>query len=151
MAKGIDAIMNKLNGFKEFQRDAQKLAIDAVVADDAIVLDMNFEEQLYLEGVNTYNVPIMDYKPYTPYTVSLKQEKHQPYDRVTLRDTGDFASGGELQRVDDVTVKIVSTDPKSESLQSKYGKEILGLKPDNMTELKDHYVKPFLIKHLKEI
>lgn len=151
MVKGIDAIQDKLEKLKEFQQNAPKYAIDAVMEEKAIVLDMNFEEQLYLEGVNRNNVPIMDYQPYSPATEFIKQQKRQPYDRVTLRDGGDFHSDGDIERIDDVTAEIISIDQKSEWLQDKYGKEILGLKPDNMTELKENYVKPYLHKKLEEI
>jgi len=151
MVKGLDAIQSKLDALKEFHQNAPKYAIDAVMEEKAVVLDMNFEEQLYLEGVNRNNVPIMDYKPYSPATEFIKQQKRQPYDRVTLRDEGDFHSDGDIERIDDVTAEIVSTDQKSEWLQDKYGKEILGLKPDNMTELKENYVKPYLHKKLEEI
>lgn len=151
MLKGLDAITEKLEALKKFQQNAPKYAIDAVMEEKAIVIDMNFEEQLYLEGVNRNNVPIMDYKPYSPATEYIKGQKNQPYDRVTLRDGGDFHSDGDVERLDDTTAEIVSNDQKSIWLQDKYGKEILGLKPDNMVELKDNYVKPYLQDKLKEI
>lgn len=151
MAKGLTAIEEKLKGLKEFQKNAAKLAIDALMSVDYVVVDMNFSEQLATEGVNRNNVPIMDYKPYSPATVWYKQSKGQPYDRVTLKDGGDFHSDGQLERVDDLTAEIISTDSKSEMLQDKYGKEILGLKPDNMVELREHYIKPYLKEQLQEI
>lgn len=148
---GLDAIDNKLNNLKAFQKDADKFAIDALIENKHVVLDMNFEEQLYLEGVNSNNVPIMDFKPYSPATIFIKGEKGQPADRVTLKDGGDFHSDGDIKRNSDTEAEIISTDPKSESLQDKYGKEILGLKPDNMAELREFYIKPYLIEKLNEV
>lgn len=148
---GVDAIQDKLQRLKEFQANANKYAVDAVIENDNIVLDMNFDEQLQEEGVNRNDVPIMDYQPYSPATEFIKAQKGQPYDRVTLHDEGDFAGDGEVVRVNDETAEIVSRDAKSESLQDKYGKEILGLKEDNMTELKEYYVKPYLQEKLKEV
>lgn len=151
MLKGTAAIDEKIKRLKEFQSNASKYAIDALVDNDNIVLDMNFGEQLYMEGVNRNNVPIMDYKPYAPATEVYKQAKGQPYDRVTLTDEGDFASGGELQRLSDTSAEILSNDEKSTWLQDKYGKEILGLKPDNMQEIREFYIKPALLAKLKEV
>lgn len=151
MAKGLTAIEDKLKALTEFQTNSAKYAIDALMSVDYVVVDMVFEEQLYTQGVNRNNVPIMDYQPYSPATEWYKQQKRQPYDRVTLRDSGDFHSGGQLERLDDLRAEIISTDSKSEFLQDKYGKEILGLIPDNMTEIRQEYVKPFLQDKIKEV
>lgn len=51
---------------------------------------MNAEEQLFEQGINRLGVDIMDYAPYSPLTIAIKEEKGQPTNRVTLRDTGDF-------------------------------------------------------------
>lgn len=148
---GLESIQDKIDNLKRFQEDAGKLSIDALMDNDNIVLDMNFEEQLGLEGVNRHNVPIMDYQPYTPETEVIKQQKGQPYDRVTLHDEGDFASAGVLQRNSQTEAEINSTDSKTEALKKKYGKEILGLKPDNMNELREFYIKPALLAKLKQV
>lgn len=147
--QGLEAIEAKISRLKDFEANAEKYAVDALMENEHIVVDMNFSDQLDTEGVNSNNVPIMDFKPYSPATVWYKQSKGQPSDRVTLNDEGDFHGGGALERIDDVTAEIISTDPKSQALQDKYGKEILGLKPDNETELKQHYIKPYLINKLK--
>lgn len=149
--KGIKAITDKLEKLKDFQNNAAKYAIDAFIAVDYVVLDMNFSEQLADQGVNRNNVPIMDYQPYSPATEIYKQAKGQPFDRVTLNDEGDFHSGGQVERVDDLTAEIKSTDEKSTWLQDKYGVEVLGLTPDNLEETRQSYVKPFLIEKLQEV
>ena len=149
--QGLDAIENKLKRLKDAKAKMPEAAIDALMESDAEVVDMIFEEQLYMEGVNGYNVPIMDYQPYSPVTVWYKEQKGQPTDRVTLRDEGDFASAGALERLDALTAEVISEDWKSEPLQNKYGKEILRLKPDNMDELREYYIKPELLKKLSEI
>ena len=151
MLKGLAAIENKINNLRKFQENAPSLSIDALMESKHIVLDMNFSDQLDTEGVNSRNVPIMDYKPYSPATIWYKKGKRQPTDRVTLNEHGDFHSGGDRERVDMLTAEIISTDSKSEALQDKYGKEILGLKPDNMNEVREYYVKPYLINELARV
>lgn len=147
----MDLLDKKIQALKDFQQNAEKYTIDAVMDSENIVLDMVFEEQLATEGVNGNNVPIMDYEPYSPATIFYKKMKGQPTDRVTTKDEGDFHSAGELIRVQDDEALVISTDKKSEGLQDKYGKEILYLKPDNVTELKDFYIKPYLHKILSQI
>ena len=58
----------------------------------AFIIDANAEEQLFEQGINRLGVDIMDYRPYTPLTIAIKEEKGQPTNRVTLRDEGDFES-----------------------------------------------------------
>jgi len=64
--------------------------------------------------------------PYTPFTVELKEEKGQPTDRVTLKDTGDFYEGFIVERKGDVVI-FTSTDWKTNALVEKYGDAIFGL------------------------
>jgi len=151
MSKGVDAITSKLNRLIAFQKNAMTFVMDAVVNDKDIVIDMVFEEQLFTDGINGLDVPIMDFKPYSPFTEMIKKEKGQPFDRVTLRGEGDFHDGGDLRRLDNVTSEIFSSDEKSESLQDKYGKEIFFLKQDNKNEISHFYVKPHLLKKLNAI
>lgn len=143
----IDAMIKAL---REFKAEAPKLAIDAVEENKHVLIDMVFEEQLFLEGVNRHNVPIMDYQPYSPSTIWYKRQKGQPSDRVTLRDEGDFHAGGDTERHGDLAIEVISTDPKSEDLQRKYGTQILYPKPDNMDELREHYVKPYMRNKLRK-
>ena len=59
---------------------------------DAYIVDMNADEQLYEQGINRLGVDIMDYAPYSPVTIEIKKALGQPTNRVTLRDEGDFES-----------------------------------------------------------
>ena len=114
------------------------------------ICKMNAEQQLYDRGVNAYNVPIMDYRPYTPTTVFIKEQKRQPTDRVTLRDTGAFHSSFYVD-ADNEQFVIRATDEKTPSLIRKYGREIMGLTPENKTELTWRWIFPELLQTAKEI
>ena len=59
-----------------------------VEANDAWIVDMNAEIQLYEQGRDGAGVEIMSYAPYEPVTIEIKRSKGQPTNRVTLRDTG---------------------------------------------------------------
>lgn len=80
-------------------------------------------EQLY-QGLRSDEEPIVP--PYSPSTVTRKKKKKQPYNRVTLKDTGDFYKGILLDVRQDVFV-LESADHKSGDLQKRYSKKIFGL------------------------
>lgn len=75
-----------------------------------------------------------DIKPaYAPYTVLIKDQKGQPTDRVTLKDTGSFYDNFFVD-VNSETFTINSSDPKTEVLIGKYGEKIMGLTSDSRGE-----------------
>lgn len=105
-------------------------------------------EQLYEYGINSLGIRIDTYQPYTPYTVRIKQEKGQPYDRVTLRDTGDFQKSFEVV-FEPVGFYITATDYKTQDLIDKYGAKIFGLTKENMQEIAVKYVLPVVTEEIK--
>lgn len=111
---------------------------------DAYIVDLNAENQLYEQGVNNLGVDIMDYAPYTPLTISIKEEKGQPTNRVTLRDEGDFEASFFLD-VNDKQFEIKASDFKTEDLIKKYGRQILGLTPENISRVIWEYIYPDLL------
>lgn len=80
--------------------------------------------------------------PYRPLTVTLKKAKGQPYDRVTLKDEGDFHAGLFLSGGAKNQFAIGSSDPKTGKLQAKYGDEILGLNEASQHRLIDDLLRP---------
>lgn len=83
------------------------------------------KEQLF-QGLTKDETPIVP--PYSPGTVTRKKKKKQPFNRVTLKDTGDFYKGILIDvRGEDVVFE--SADSKSGDLQKRYTKKIFGLGP----------------------
>lgn len=125
--------------------------IKTIIEDnEAYIVEMNSEEQLYEQGINRLGVSIADYAPYSPITIDIKKEKGQPYDRVTLRDYGDFHSSFYID-ADNEKFKIGATDEKTDSLVKKYSAYILGLTEEHKQELIDDYIAPELDKKAHEI
>ena len=112
--------------------------------------DMNTEQQLYEQGINRLGVKLSDFAPYSETTVMLKRIKGDPYDRVTLRDEGDFHREWKVE-ADDKGFKLTSSDWKEELLGRHYGKEIYGLTEENAQEFTNEYVKPDLLRITREI
>lgn len=116
---------------------------------DAYIVDMNAEEQLFEQGINRLGVDIMDYAPYRPLTIQIKEEKGQPTNRVTLRDTGDFESSFFIE-ANDRQFEIKASDFKTEDLIKKYGRQILGLTDENIRALIWQYIYPDLLKRTQK-
>lgn len=77
---------------------------------------------------------------YHPFTVAIKKAKGQPYDRVTLKDTGAFYESIRIKTTrNELTYE--ATDSKTEDLQEKYGDAILGLSDEDKTEFIDSYLR----------
>ncbi|MBQ2019256.1 MAG: hypothetical protein IIW53_04805 [Rikenellaceae bacterium] len=116
---------------------------------EAYIVDMNVEDQLYEQGVNALGVSIDDYAPYSPATIEIKMQKGQPYNRVTLRDEGDFHSSFFLE-VWTTQFEIKAADFKTEDLVRKYGRQILGLTDENVEELIREYILPDIQRRINE-
>jgi len=91
------------------------------------ILDLNREKQLFDKGINSDGKLL---RPYRPFTVSLKRQKGEPFNRTTLFDKGDFYKGFDLLFRNN-KISIFSRDSKSSDLQEKYGSNIFGFTPDN--------------------
>lgn len=126
-----------------------RLMQDIIWDNDAYIIDMNAEEQLFENGINRLGVEIMDYSPYSPVTIEIKEAKGQPTNRVTLRDEGDFESSFFLE-VGDKQFEIKASDFKTEDLIKKYGRQILGLTDENIAILIWQYIYPDLMDEAKK-
>lgn len=140
------------NRVAEFNNGIQSGRIIQMIIqnNEAEIVDMNAEEQLFEQGVNNLGVAIMDYAPYSPMTIEIKEVKGQPTNRVTLRDEGDFESSFFLE-INDRQFEIKAADWKTEELIKRYGRQILGLTDENIQELIWGLIYPDLLAEAKKI
>lgn len=140
------SLKNLTNRLKRFREILDKELVDEMLSHENIIIDM-VRDQLF-SGVDGYTASIRP--PYAPRTIKRKIKKGQPIDRVTLRDTGDFYGSLHLS-YDDGGFYISSTDQKlSNILKSRYGKPILRLSNENLSELINKYIRPSLTEKLKD-
>lgn len=126
-----------------------RLIQNIIWENEAYIVDMNAEEQLFEQGINRLGVEISDYAPYSPVTIEIKEAKGQPTNRVTLRDEGDFESSFFLE-VGTKLFEIKASDWKTEELIKKYGRQILGLTDENIAILIWQYIYPDLMNEAKK-
>jgi hypothetical protein len=146
----IKKLDTKIKNLKKLNDGIESIVVEILVDNQHIILDMNTEDQLYIKGVDSDNVPIIKERPYTPFTVRIKKQKGQPTNRVTLRDEGDFHSSFKLKK-SKTKVQITADDEKTFDLTMKYGDAIFGLIPENFEEVQIHYVRPEILERLRVI
>jgi hypothetical protein len=146
--KLIDNLRQRVTEFNELLQSG-RLIQSIILENEYVITDMNSEDQLYEQGINRLGVNIMDYAPYSPLTIEIKKEKGQPYNRVTLRDEGDFEHSFYVE-ADTQQFTIKAADWKTEDLIQRYGRQILGLTEENKIILIWAYIYPELKAKTKE-
>lgn len=74
---------------------------------------------------------------YSPYTIQIKQQKGQPTDRVTLKDTGDFYNSFSVLNQDTYIEIIANPIKNGKDINTEWGGYVIGLQPQNMIKIID--------------
>lgn len=141
----IDDIKNRVVAF---DKNINNFIKQSLWDNEAYIVDMNSQDQLFDQGINRIGVSISDYAPYADRTIEIKQAKGQPTNRVTLRDEGDFAMSFFLE-VGDQQFEVKAGDWKTEELIKKYGRQIMGLTDENISRVIWEFIYPELLKKFK--
>lgn len=120
-----------------------------ILRHEDVIIKMVTQEQLYEKGIEGRGIEISSYNPYKPRTIKKKIRKGQPYDRVTLKDTGEFYASLHVEH-DDEGFYVTSSDDKSQYLLKRYGKTIFRLTDENLKVLLHDYIRPSLKQKMKE-
>ena len=151
MAKGLQAIDNlirRLEVVQEVLAD-NSLVQEILTRNEGLIVALNTENQLEEKGVNSLGIGIHTYAPYSPKTVYLKQKKGQPWNRVTLRDTGRFHQSFRLQFTQEGFI-ITSDSDLTPELVNKYGPNIFGLTPESKGYLIRSIILPELLTEINK-
>ena len=150
MAKAFNlSLSNLAYRLRKFDEILGKELVNVVLAHKEEILTAITQDQLYEQGINGAGVSIMSYQPYAPSTIKRKQKKGQPYNRVTLKDTGEWYKS--LDLVYDVDgFYVYSTDDKNTYLKKRYGDKILRLSNSNLNQVLRDTIRPHLARKLKE-
>lgn len=145
----IEQLRDRVTRYNEGLTSGQYIS-EIIEENEAYIVELNADIQLYEEGINSLGVSIADYMPYTPLTIRIKEAKGQPTDRVTLRDEGDFEKSFYLV-VGSEQFEIMAEDWKTEQLIQKYGRSILGLTDENIAKIVNNIIYPQLLRKAKDI
>lgn len=143
----IEQIKQLRKNVEQWQRSLPSVVLESVKDNEAEIIDLNIEDQLFQKGIGSDGQAITP--GYSPLTISIKRQKGQPTDRVTLRDTGEFHRSFEIRYGNDAFA-FAATDPKTQKLEKKYGSEIFGLTDQSLDEAIET-VKPDINEKSKKI
>lgn len=108
------------------------------------LVDLITNDQLFSKGIDGTGSKIVP--EYSPFTVEFKKLFNQPYDRVTLKDEGDFHRSFFLD-ASKFPVQPNASDRKRDELAFKYGEEIFDFADETLPkvdqELENDLVKMF--------
>lgn len=120
---------------------------DAFLKYDFVILDYLTNKQWFQKGQKSDGGII---KPaYSRITVKLKQRKGDPYDRVTLRDTGKLYRSIDVIVGDRAVILRINVD-YYRKLELKYGKKILGIQEQFLKEFCENYIMPEIKKNIDD-
>ena len=126
MATEITTVINKL---KAVRASIPQIVLDIIRENEPFVIELQ-QGQLD-EGINSKGQQI---KPsYAASTIARKKRKGQPFNRVTLRDEGDFYKSFDIIYNDsNGTFIMKATDFVRQYLVKRYGEDIEGLTPESI-------------------
>lgn len=146
----INRLKELLSNLKELRDNIDDYVRIVIVENEAIICDMNSQNQLFELGVDRLGRQISSYAPYSERTIAVKLLQGKPTNRVTLRDTGDFHASFVVY-ADKDKFFIDATDWKTNRLGEKYGEEIFGLTEENLNVLIWEYIYPELMNRVREL
>jgi hypothetical protein len=106
-----------------------------------MIIDLNTRDQLFEKGEDSLGRKLEDIGGgYAPYTISVKIEKGQPTDRVTLKDTGVFYDSFKVVVPSGADYIIIEANPYKEgvNINDEWGGHVIGLKSENLSKIKDY-------------
>lgn len=144
----IAALNRKVSDALSNREEAYEYAVDDM--DLSAVMVRMMQSRLFNEGRDIDGNELTPF--YAPVTQNIKEEKGQPYDRVTLRDTGAFYESFKAEYDGSGNMVFYATDEKldeddgelfntQERLEEKYGDRIMGLTEDDKVTIRGMTVK----------
>lgn len=146
----MERLVNLIDKLKSFRSELEGVIRKVVKDNEYVILNMVTEEQLYEKGINSRGVTLGSFAPYERVTIEIKREKHQPTDRVTLRDTGEFHDSFYIE-YKRWSFEIKARDWKYNMLIKGYGPDIMGLTDEHFREFAIDYVLPYIIEKFKDL
>jgi hypothetical protein len=139
----IASLYNRLNNF-----DIAKVSAESINETKEKIVELN-QEQLFAgkrsDGSNIRPA-------YSGFTINEKEKKGQPYDRVTLKDTGAFYAGIEVKVEGDKVIER-SLDEKNDELFEKYATgsgNIFGLSSPFKIQYIGESLRPVFLKKSRQ-
>ncbi|WP_394749535.1 hypothetical protein [Spongiimicrobium salis] len=136
----ITAASPYIEALDKMLNDVEGEAYKIIYSLEQEIISLNQNKQLFEKGINKKGVRL---EPYSPFTIALKKQKGEVFDRTTLLDTGDFYENFYVYARDG-KFGVFSSDAKTPLLTKKYGKDIFGLTTDNEGKINDKVLQQLI-------
>jgi len=114
-----------------------------------LIVEMNTQDQLYDKGINSQGQDLKSIGgDYSNVTKNIKSYFNQPYDRITLKDSGDFYRSFKVRVVNDTIIISADTIKDEDDLTQRWGTDILGLTQESQQKLIE-FAKGYYIREVK--
>ena len=148
----MDIIKQHLEKLKRVQPNELNDALfNFLLSIEKTILDLNRREQLF-QGVDANNDPLFSQRyqrgEYSELTEKISKGRKVAGTHYTLEDTGDFFKGFFLE-FDKDKLLFGSRDSKTSLLIGDFG-DIFGLTPENLSNLIQERVKPYLLEYIRK-
>ena len=141
----MEFISNKIKELIQLKNEVPKQAEIIARKYKKEILDYIREKQLFEQGIDGKGKKLKSYKP---FTIAIKKQKGEVYNRTTLLDTGSFYDKMDLIFTDQNAIGIFSRDEKTPDLLQKYGQNVLILTVKNQKEVDSKIFEENIIKWL---
>lgn len=132
------------NGKKLTDEKLWRFALNDRFTQDEIIR-LNTIDQLFDRGIDSTGASLGEYQP---FTITVKQRKGQPTDRVTLYDEGDFyRSFVVIVNADSFDIEADDFSKYDRPLFEVYGEDVAGLTDFNKQRIKE----VILVKYLQYV
>lgn len=139
------SIFDLYSSFKKLSESVKTFQKEAIESNKIEILETITQKQLYEKGIDGTGQSLGEYSPVTKV---IKEAKGQPFDRVTLRDEGDFHRGFRLEDRG-AGFEISSSDEKAPKLVKDWGNgqgSIYGLTDENKESIIETSILPDFLK-----
>jgi hypothetical protein len=135
MFKHFKTIAKNLSGLKSDRYFYFFIRQDRIISQ---IIDLNTEVQLYEKGIDSKGNSLGDYSFVTKYyfkPLAATEGRDGRTDHITLKDTGEFYRSFKVKVYKDSFVISANTQKEDNDLAQIFGREILGLTNESLSEL----------------
>ncbi|NQX78796.1 hypothetical protein [Gilvibacter sp.] len=121
---------------------------DVFNQNEKLLIEIQTQIQLYQKGQTSKAITIVP--SYAQSTIGKKKRKGDPFDRVTLKDTGALYSSVRFEALDDRLI-VTTNVSYTKYLTAKYGPDIFGIQNLEMENFLEKYYLPFYSESAKNL
>ena len=142
---------------RQVAKRARELNIDLIMRSifeqepdfEDLVIELNTTNQLF-EGIDANGVTLSSIGGgYAPVTIAIKQTNNQPFNRVTLKDTGAFYESFSVRYEMGGVVIDADTIKDGDDLRERWGNDILGLTNESIEKL-IFFLHPLIVEFIAD-